>query len=480
MSGSSETFINRVIGFSLASWVNCIISLIATPITTAFFPPEELGKIALFISYANILIPFVYMGFDQAYVRFYNDHCGKNDKYGIFKICSFITILFAVIVSVLVLVGWRYFSTNIVGYPNFWISLSLAVYIVAFLFSRMCNLKSRMDNNVRSFCLQSVISTIIIKMSFVMVVIIKPSAEYALYLRSLLLMIAFGWFFTKAMQACKNTVADWSNSVLKELSKFSLPLFPTTFLVMLNASLAQIMLRKYVDFSQMGIFSNAVTIAALITIVQSGLNAFWTPFVYEYYKDPSKIQKMHHIFSLLMFIMALFIILLQDPIYYFLVDESYWQSKTILALLVIAPVSDVLAETLGLGIELSKKTYLKLPIYVINIVVNVLACMILIPQFGILGAAIASAMASLSMLVSRAVIGEHFYKCSDNYIKLIVSMILLIGTGLVNYHFHSFVYVETILSIIIVALIYRKECIIITKQGHEYIVNKLSKKNNRI
>lgn len=476
MSKSSSTFINRVIGFSLASWVNCIISLIATPITTAFFPPEELGKIALFISYANVLIPFVYMGFDQAYVRFYNDPCGQNDKYGIFKICSFITLFFSLIVSVVVLIGWNYFSSNIVGAPNFWVALSLAIYIVAFLLSRMCNLKSRMDNNVKLFCIQSVISTIIIKVSFVLVVVVKPSAEYALYLRSLLLMIAFGWFFVKAMRACKESVADWSKPVMKELSKFSLPLFPTTFLVMLNASLAQIMLRRYVDFSQMGIFSNAVTIAALITIVQSGLNAFWTPFVYEYYKEPTKIQKMHHIFSLLMFIMALFIILLQDPIYYFLVDESYWESKTILALLVIAPVCDVLAETLGLGIELSKKTYLKLPVYVINIVVNVLACILLIPRYGILGAAAASALASLSMLVARSIIGEHLYKCSDNYAKLIISMLLLIGTGLVNYYFHSYVYGATVLSLLLVTLIYRTECVIITKQGREYIANKLAKK----
>ena len=85
------------------------------------------------------------------------------------------------------------------------------------------------------------------------------------------------------------------------------------------------------------------------------------------------------------------------------------------------------------GIELSKKTYLKLPVYIINIVVNVLACILLIPRYGIFGAAAASALASLSMLVARSIIGEHFYKCSDNYVKLIISMLLLIGTGLVNY-----------------------------------------------
>ena len=127
-------------------------------------------------------------------------------------------------------------------------------------------------------------------------------------------------------------------------------------------------------------------------------------------------------------------------------------------------------------IELSKKTYLKLPVYVINIVVNVLACILLIPRYGILGAAAASALASLSMLVARSIIGEHFYKCSDNYAKLIISMLLLIGTGLVNYYFHSYVYVATVLSLLLVTLIYRTECVIITKQGREYIANKLAKK----
>lgn len=472
---TSNTFISRVIGFSLASWVNCLISLIATPITTSLFPPEEMGKISLFISYANVLIPFLYMGFDQAYVRFYNEPCGQNDKQSLFKLCSYITLLFAVPVIIVLTFGWKYFSKSIIGYPNVFVTISLAVYLIASLFSRLCNLKSRMDNNVKLFCIQSICSTIIIKISFIVVAVVKPIAEYAIHLRSFLLLSVFAVFFVKALKECINHPVDYGIDSIKELSRFSLPLFPTTFLIMLNVSLAQIMLRKYVDFANIGIYSNAVTIAALITIVQSGLNAFWTPFVYEYYRKPSKIQKMHHVFSLLMFIMAFLIIIMQDVIYFFLVDEDYWASKAIIALLLISPVSDVLAETLGLGIELSKKTYLKLPVYIINILVNVVACILLIPKYGIFGAAVANAVASLSMLISKSVIGEHFYRCSDNYFRLITSMTLLISAGLINYYCHRFIYIYAVIALITVFILYQKETRMLFCQTKEYFLNKNAK-----
>lgn len=469
----SQTFINRVVGFSMASWINCLISIISTPIITALFSPEEMGKITLFISYANILTPFVYMGFDQGYVRFYHEPCGKNDKFGIFKLCSIITLTFGFIVSIVVLFGWRYFSENIIGYPDIWISIALIIYVIASLLYRLCNLKSRMDNKVKRFCIQSVLSTFVIKISFVFVVIVRPSADYAIYLRAFLMLFAFGLFFIKDWLQGKDSIIDCSKPVLKELSYFSIPLFPTIFLVMLNASLAQIMLRRYDDFSHMGIYANAVTIAALISVVQSGLNAFWTPFVYEYYKEQSKIQKMHHIFSFLMYMMAFFIIIGQDAIYYLLVNDRYWEGKAILATLLISPVCDVLAETLGLGIELSKKTYLKLPVYIINVVVNIVSCLIFIPRFGILGAAIANALASLSMLVARASIGEYYYRCSDNYFKLVLSMVLLIVAGFFNYAVHAYVYVYSIMAIVLITILYRTEMNLILRRGVEYVKIKL-------
>ncbi len=456
MSSTSKTFINRIVGFSLASWVNCIITLIATPITTDLFAPEELGKISLFVSYANILIPFVYMGYDQAYLRFYNEPPGKNTKESLFKLCSIIMLFLSIVVSFVVLLFWDYFSTSIIGKSSFIVALSLMLYVVASLFCRMCNLKSRMDNNVKLFCVQSISATLIIKVSFIIVVVIKPSADYAIITRSILLFAVFSLFFYYTIRQCRSRI-DFGRESLKDLSLFALPLFPTALLAMLNISLSQIMLSQYADFNMMGIYANAVTIAGLITIVQSGLGSFWTPFVFEYYKEPKLIQKAQKMVVLILFSMAFIILIFQDLIYYVLVDKSYWESKAILALLLVSPVCDSLSETMGLGIELSKKTYLKIPVYLANIIANIVACVLLIPRFGLLGAALANAIAAITMLLAKSLIGEYYYRCSDNYLKIVLLILLLCIGGIMNYIHHNLIVMYSMASLFFVLLIYKNE-----------------------
>lgn len=471
-SNTSKTFIKRIFGFSMASWVNCLISMVSTPITTALFPPEELGKINLFISYANILIPFVYLGFDQAYVRFYNEPCGKNTSNSIFKICLTISSAMAAVVGVAVLIGWEYFSREIIGYQSIIVALSLVAYLVGTMLLRYANLRARMENNIGLFFTQSVLSTFIIKLSFAGTALINAKPLYAIITRAALLFLAGSIWVFAALIKGKDAKVDCSKPVIVELGKYALPIFPTIFLVMLNTSLSQLMLNKYVDYSIIGIYSNAVTIAGIITIVQSGLNTFWTPFVYEYYKNEKMIHKMHHIVSFAMISMAFLITAFQDVIYLILVNKQYWGSKLIFAFLLISPISDTISETLGLGIELSKKTYLKLPVYVVNILVNLAACLLLIPKFSILGAAMANALASLSMLITKTIIGERYYKCSDNYYRLVIGIILLIANAYINYCFNMGI-VKVISSIIFLAaiiLLYKKSVAILIDKAKELLI----------
>lgn len=450
-------FVRRIFGFSMASWINCAISLISTPITTSLFLPTELGKINLFISFANILIPFIYLGFDQAYVRFFNEPSGKNTTGSTFKFCLIVSACMSCIVSLTVLFGWRFFSNRIIGYDSFLIAISLCIYLFATMLLRYVNLKARMENNVILFCIQSVTTTLIIKLSFVVVAIAEANAFWAILVRSLLLLLAAFCFSLSALYKFRKERVDCSKASVLELCKFALPIFPTSFLVMLNVSLAQLMLNRYADYEMIGIYSNAVTIASIITIVQSGLNTFWTPFVYEYYTEQSRIQKMHHIVTFFMLCVALGLIAFKDVVYVILVNEKYWASKSIMAILLVSPISDTVSETLGLGIELSKKTYLKLPVYLINIIVNVTACLLLIPNLGIFGAALANAIASLSMLITKTIIGERYYKCSDSYYRLVTGMSIVAAVALLNYYLNSALLISGIalLGIAVICMLYR-------------------------
>lgn len=475
----NATFAKRILGFSLASWVNCLISIISTPITTALFLPEELGKINLFVSYANVLIPFVYFGFDQAYTRFYYEPVAHNTAKTTFKMCVYISVLLSFPVSFVVLIAWKFFSKSIVGSESFIIAMSVVLYIVATMLLRYTSLKARMDNNIWLFFIQSVLMTLIVKLSYAIVALVQPEAHYAIILKSFLLIITAGVFLGLALVDCRRERVNWNKEAIWELSKFAVPVFPTVFLVMLNSSLSQIVLKEYMEYSTIGIYSNAVTIANIIAIIQSGLSIFWTPFVYEYYKEQRKIQKMHHIISFLLLWVALVIIAFQDLVYLVLVNKDYWASKTIMALLLISPISATISETLGLGIEISKKTYLKFPVYVVSIIVNLVSCITLIPRYEIFGAALSSVFASLSMLITKTIIGDKYYKCSDNYIKLTIGMCIVIISAMISYFFNDgwFKVIVALSGIVVLCLIYNT-CVTFLLKNSKFIFHSILKRGD--
>ena len=476
---TSNIFIKRIFGFSMASWVNCLISLISTPITTALFVPAELGKVNLFLSYINILIPFAYMGFDQAYVRYYNEPCKGNTSKSLFKLCTVTSLLLSSIVIFFVLIFGNTLSNNIIGHYSFSIIVSISVYLLSSVMLRYTNLKARMENNIVDYFIQSVVITIITKLSFVVIAINNPEGEIAIVFRALLICVCACVFGVRAIISSRGSQICNIKDSLFELSKYAIPLFPTVFLVMLNTSMAQIFLEKYVDYTSIGIYSNAVTISGIISILQSGLNTFWTPFVYEYHTQNNKIQKMHHIISFLLIFLALGMIGGKDIIYLILVDKQYWASKLIMPLLLVSPVCDTISETMGLGIELSKKTYLKFPVYCVNILVNLGTCLVLIPRMGVIGAAISNALASLSMLIVKSVIGEKYYKCSDNYFRLIVGMVSFLIIAVLNIVIDSLFIrlIIVLIAIIILCVVYYETTKYLVSIAKRMLSEKLQKRS---
>ena len=472
---SKISFVKNLIGFSMSAWVNAALSFFATPLITRTFVPEDLGKINMFITFVNLFLNFSYLGIDQAFTRFYHEPIGKNDKKSILTVCLILSGIILLFVAAGIVVFHNVISETIIGYAGFVIPMSLIVSVLSQMLIRYFNLAARMEKNIVLFNVQAVLSTIISNISYVAVALISATSENAIIFRTLLTFAAALVFLFIALKSSMSTKVDCSKSVIKKIMLYALPVCPATILSVFNNSMGQVLMKTFVDYSAIGIYSNAVTIAAIITIIQSGFNSYWSPFVYENYKTQQKtVMQMHHLMSFAIIVFSIVIICFQDLIYLLLVGKMYWESKQLFPLLIISPVCYTVAETLGIGIRLSKKTYLNIPVAVVNIVVNLLLCYILLPLIGVIGAATASAASAICMLILRAYWGEKQYKCSDNYLKLIVAMSTLVITAVI----HVFVYTNPIkyvvylLGLLVVCMMYLPQIKMIVGFGAD-IINKV-------
>ncbi len=459
-SESRLYFIKTFIGFSLSSWIGAALSLVSVPIKTRVFTTGELGKINLFISIVNMFLNFAYLGIDQTYSRFYFEPLGKNDKKSFMGVCLTMVGGVVLLTSIGIMLFYKQLSEQIIGYVSFIIPIAVILSIIANVLLRFFNLSARMEKNILLYNVQAVAITVIGNFVFVITGLYNPSAENAIVLRTLLFCAAAVIFLIYKSKTALSFKMDCSKPVVKDILIYSLPLCPATLLSVANSSIGQLLMKHYVDYSAVGIYSNAVTVSSIITILQQGINNYWGPYVYENYKTKQKkIIKMHHMISFAMIIAALGIILFQDLIYAVLIGKNFWGSKAFFPLLIISPVCYTISETLGIGIRLSKKTILNIPVYAINVIVNIGLCWLLLPRVGVVGAAVATAVSSVVMLIVKSIFGERLYCCSDNYLKLALALGTLLAVSFVHIYVyqHWIKYPLYLTAMAITVLCYRNE-----------------------
>ena len=182
----------------------------------------------------------------------------------------------------------------------------------------------------------------------------------------------------------------YSSKIQKELLSFSLPLVPATLLGWVLNSFDKVGLRTWSDFSQLGLYSAAFKIVALLNIFQTIFTTTWTPVSYKWYEDgvaKEKFEKVSTIVLAGMVILFSFVIVFRDIIMLFLGAE-YRNTAKIFVFLLFVPVLYTVSETTCLGIEFSKKTIYNLWLTIISVIINLLGNYLLIPKFGAEGAAI--------------------------------------------------------------------------------------------
>ena len=420
------------------------------------------------------------MALDQAFMRFYNEELPGLNKNNFLRYCLRINLSIAAATTIVILSAYGFFSMQIAQEKSFWLPVCLVVVIVCSTFLRMSSISSRMEKKVGQYALQVVLISVVEKVLFTLIAFYR--ADY----RLAIITIATGYavlaiiFFLIKRRFSLMPVGFVPRETTVTILKFALPYLPVLLLSWLNNSIPLIVLRKYVSYAAVGIYTNAVTIANILTIVQTGFSAYWGPFIYEnYHKEENKIQfqKIERLIVVLLISISVLIVLFQDIIY-LLVGEEFRASKAFFPFLMLTPICNTIADMTGIGIMLSKKSYLNIFTFIGNTTVNLLCSYLLIPRIGVMGAGIAVAASSLTMLIIRSFLGGKYYKISDKQSFLVFSILIIIAVCVVNAIFTEQIFLKSTILVVILcvfAVWFYRDINKICKTIYKRLKNHLSK-----
>jgi O-antigen/teichoic acid export membrane protein len=222
---------------------------------------------------------------------------------------------------------------------------------------------------------------------------------------------------------------------LRRMLAFSMPLIPSSLAVVMILYFDRIALKELMGLSDVGIYAVGQKIALVATFPLIGFRSALTPLIYanhERNSTPGELAKIFRVFCVAALAMTLGVSVFAREIIGLVASEAFHGAVSVVPLLIFA----VLLSNMYIfapGLDIKRKTWI---ISMINITAAVLSLglnYLLIPVFGILGAALSAVIACGASFLVYMYVSQRLYPVPHDWIGIIkLFFIVLAGLGVVH------------------------------------------------
>jgi O-antigen/teichoic acid export membrane protein len=455
-------FIKSFFQFSMGQWIAALISFITTPITTWLIIPEEFGKASMFTLAFNLLLNVALLGADQSFVRMFYER-SEDKRRDLLWDSLLPSLSVGFVVFVLIGIFWKELSFVLFGdYNHFLPIFLLGVTILIGILERFSTLAVRMKKRGIAFSTLRVVNGVTNAVFTILYALFVSRSFYAVIVGlffSHIVTALLAIFFERELWFGKFKVSFKS---IKAIVRYGLPFVPASLITWLFQSIDRLALRNYSDFTEIGLYSAAFKVVAVMSLIQTGFTTFWTPVSYESYeKEPESkgiFEKASLFIAAAMFVFGLLIVVFKDVIF-LLLESSYRQAAGISSFLILMPIMYTVSETTVVGINFKKKTYWHMLIASVAAGVNVFGNLMLVPVYGAKGAAFSTGLSYIVFFCMRTFISMSLFPVNYHLGKFFISTFVFVIVAFINTFVINMVFqvVSAVLGLVVVMFVYRDQ-----------------------
>lgn len=454
---SRNSLLRKFLSFSVGNWLVLIIGLISSPIITRIIDPSEYGKFGMFNLYANILMLITTCGLDQSYVRFFYEEDETNRNKLLFESIK-IPFILNILISIIIIIFKVPISKYIISDYNLNFIILLILNISLASIGRFSLLTVRMKQKGRLYSMLQVMQKVSYLMSVVLFFMIYNDSFLTLAYATLIsnAVVAGVSLFTERDSWNFKNIKDkkLKNSQI-DILKYGIPLIFTVLVTWLFQSADRMAIKAFYGNYEVGIYTSANNIIAILNILQTSFATFWVPVAFEKYEknpeDTKFFSNINDIVSFLMFGVGIGLILFKDIIV-LLLGEKYRVASYIMPFLVYMPVLYTMSEVSVVGINFKKKPKYHIIIASAACLFNVIGNSILVPMLGAKGAAISTGLAYIVFYYARTLISRRLYKVDYSVGRTSIA-IFAISVLALHSSFMEFSMITIIIGIIVILIV---------------------------
>lgn len=397
------------------------ISFIKAPIFTRIFVPGDYGYIDLLGTTASFF--FMLMGFDlmSGIYRHYYEYKEKKDRKLLVSTGLIFTVLVAAVITAVIfslkplLVEYIASKEDIARNNSLFLSLVLLrtpFSLIQYYFVSLLRLKREPKKYLYINVFQIVFN---FTLSMTLVVGLKMHL-LGIFLSDFLSIVTVCLITVVLLK--KEVTLSFSKDMFKKIVRYSLPLYPAVFINWALLRMNRFFIFNYSDEEQLGYFSVAVKISAIIQMLIMAYRSAWEPFAMQLIqdKDHKEIFNKFFRYGVLFFGFTAFsITIFSRPILMFIAPPSYYAAIQLIPFILFGYAFNASHQSLRFGIAVSKKSQFMTLAQIVSFAFAVFINWLLITRYEALGAVIAILPVYMIKCALLYIFSTRLYKIKINF-----------------------------------------------------------------
>jgi len=375
------------------------LGFISIPFFTHFLTVQEFGMMSLYSTLVVFMSTLAGFGILGSIKRYYYEN--TNDFSGF--LFSSIVLLSGlnIVLAVLLMLSGEAVSQ--------WLDIPLEIlyyaYVVAVLSMGLKIYQDLLQVQERShiyILLEFGRDVLILGMSILFILLLNEEKYYGKIYADIAVYASLCIYAALKLSSWIQSILSWQH--MKYALLFGLPVLPSMFSSFGLAFADRLMINSFTTPMEVGLYSFAFMIAAIVQIVILALSRAWQPLFYKMLNEKN-IEALHRVFlfnTKIVLTVSLGIILFSTELIFLLADEKYLDTQQTIMYLVLGFDLFYFYTIYGHYTTYDKKTYYNSLFTAIAVVANIGLNYLLIPTYGY-------AAAAISTVVSYGILFILFY-----------------------------------------------------------------------
>lgn len=449
-----KKFLKDSFYYTIPSFFSRGLSIFLIPLYTKVLSPANYGMLDLFLAYLAFVNMTITLDIVSGLARFYIGRKNNFSKSVFASTALYFTFICYTIFIIFNIFFFDEISRFIIGVNGnkFFFKIGL-VYLwfngITYVLTNQLRFDSRSKDYAKVTTFNSLVTVI---SSFVFVIL------FDLKLIGIILGYLFGsiFTFTHVMLLNKNVYKfAFSNLYLKQMLKFSFPLLFSGISVWVNLFMDRIILNHFVTLEQVGLFGIGSRLSSIAGIFIIGVQSSLGPLIYEKHEETETSNKIAKIFRYFIFLSIVGYILLclySDEILRTFTTNAYLNARTVIYFLIPASILSQIYFIFAPGPWIYKNSKFVMLTNILGAFFNIFLNLLLVPNFGIIGAAISTLLTHLLIFTVNMIYSQKLYMIPYQWLPIFYSIIFAVSSIIFFNYISITGVIKYILSILLILI----------------------------